>query len=137
MRKFHRNRYVVDTIDSLWEMDLADVSDLKTDNDNYKYLLFVIDVSSCFLWIQPVKDKTAKNVIKALEIILAERKPRSIKSDKGSEFKNKYVKLFLAKQDIHAYYSQNETKSAIMERSIRTIKTALYRYFRHKQTYAI
>lgn len=74
-------------------------------------------------------------MIKALEIILADRKPRLIKSDKGSEFKNKYVKRFLAKQDIHAYYSQNETKSAIVERSIRTIKTASYRYFRHKQAY--
>lgn len=47
--KFPRNRYVVDTIDSLWKMDLADVSDLKTENDNYKYLLFIIDVFSRFL----------------------------------------------------------------------------------------
>ena len=135
VRKFPRNRYVVDTVDSLWEMDLADVSDLKAENDNYKYLLFVIDVFSRFLWIQPLKDKTANNVIKALGVILSERKPQSIKSDKGSEFKNKYVQRYLSKQNIHAYYSQNETKSAIVERSIRTIKVALYRYFRHKQAY--
>ena len=64
-RKFPRNKYVVNTVDSLWEMDLADVSNIKSHNDNYKYLLFVMDVFSRFLWIQPIKDKTAKNVISA------------------------------------------------------------------------
>jgi len=45
------------------------------------------------------------------------------------------VRSFLKKEDIHTFYSQDETKDALVERSIRTIKTALYRYFRHKQTY--
>ena len=53
--KFPRNKYVVNTIDSLWEMDLADLSNIRSHNDNYKYLLFVIDVFSRYLWIQPLK----------------------------------------------------------------------------------
>jgi hypothetical protein len=114
VRKFPRNRYVVNTIDSLWEM--ADVSKIRSHNQNFKYLLFVIDVVSRYLWIQPITDKT------------------SIKSDKGSEFKNKEVRSFLKKEDIHTFYSQDETKHALVERSIRTIKKALYRYFKHKQT---
>jgi len=116
-------------------MDLADVSNIRSHNQNYTYLLFVIDVFSRYLWIQPIKDKTSKRVINALKIVLRSRKPNSIKSDKGSEFKNKEVRSFLKKEDIHTFYSQNETKGALVERSIRTIKTALYRYFRHKQTY--
>jgi transposase InsO family protein len=116
-------------------MDLADVSSIHSHNQNYKYLLFVIDVFSRYLWIQPIKDKTSKSVINALKIVLRSRKPNSIKSDKGSEFKNKEVRSFLKKEDIHTFYSQNETKGALVERSIRTIKTALYRYFSHKQTY--
>lgn len=45
------------------------------------------------------------------------------------------MRSFLKKEDIHTFYSQNETKGALVERSIRTIKTALLRYFRHNQTY--
>ena len=96
---------------------MADVSKIRSHNQNFKYLLFVIDVVSRYLWIQPITDKT------------------SIKSDKGSEFKNKEVRSFLKKEDIHTFYSQDETEDTLIERSIRTIKKALYRYFRHKQTY--
>jgi hypothetical protein len=67
VRKFPRNRYVVNTIDSLWEM--ADVSNIRSHNQNYKYLLFVIDVFSRYLWIQPITDKTSKSVINALKIV--------------------------------------------------------------------
>ena len=117
-------------------MTLSTTPHMKSNNDNYKYLLFVIDVFSRFLWIQPIKNKTAKNVISALKIILSSgRKPTSIRSDKGSEFKNAEVKKFLSKEGIHTYYSQNETKCAVVERVIRTMKSILYRYFRHKQTY--
>ena len=100
-------------------MTLSTTPHMKSNNDNYKYLLFVIDVFSRFLWIQPIKNKTAKNVISALKIILSSsRKPTSIRSDKGSEFKNVEVKQFLNKEGIHTYYSQNETKSAVVERVI-------------------
>ena len=133
VRKFPRNRYVVNTIDSLWEM--AYVSNIRSHSQNYKYLLFVIDVFSRYLWIQPITEKTSKSVINALKIVLRSRKLNSIKSDKGSEFKNKEVRSFLKKEDIHTFYSQDETEDTLIERSIRTIKKALYRYFRHKQTY--
>ena len=133
VRKFPRNRYAVNTIDSLWEM--ADVSNIRSHSQNYKYLLFVIDVFSRYLWIQPITEKTTKSVINALKIVLRSRKLNSIKSDKGSEFKNKEVRSFLKKEDIHTFYSQDETEDTLVERSIRTIKKALYRYFRHKQTY--
>ena len=94
VRTFPRSRYVVNTIDSLWEMDLADFSNIQSSNDGYRFLLVVIDVFSKFLWVQPLKDKRAQSVIKALKVILSGRKPRSIKSDKGSEFKNKDVQRF-------------------------------------------
>jgi hypothetical protein len=68
VRKFPRNRYVVNTIDSLWEM--ADDSNIRSHNQNYKYFLFVIDVFSRYLWIQPITDITSKSVINALKIAL-------------------------------------------------------------------
>ena len=75
-------------------------------------------------------------MLKALKKILAgDRKPNSIRSDLGKEFKNKYVRDYLSKEDINTYYSQNETKSAIVERVIRTFRQIMFRYFRHKLTY--
>jgi len=68
-------------------------------------------------------------------VLSSNRKPRSIRSDKGSEFKNKEVRNFSSQKGIHTYYSQNETKRAVVERVIRTVKSILHRYFRHKQTY--
>ena len=35
-------------------------------NDNYKYLLIVIDVLSKYAWVMPLKDKTGKTITEAL-----------------------------------------------------------------------
>ena len=45
-RKFKRNRVITIGIDDLWDADLADVSNLKKDNDNIHFLLLAIDVFS-------------------------------------------------------------------------------------------
>jgi hypothetical protein len=39
------------------------------------------------------------------------RKPKILRTDKGSEFKNKWVKAFLRKEGVHSIYTENETKS--------------------------
>lgn len=126
----------MDTTDSLWEMDLAQLDNIQSFNSGFKFLLFVIDCFSKFLWIQPIKDKTHTSVLYALKNVLSgTRKPTSIRSDLGKEFKNQYVRKYLSNQGINAYYSLNDTKCAIVERSIRSLKSILYRYFRHNQTY--
>ena len=42
------------------------------DNDGYKYLLVVIDIFSRYGWVQPLKDKTAKEIVSAFDKILKE-----------------------------------------------------------------
>lgn len=50
-RSFPRSRVVVDTIDSMWDGDLADVSNLSSENDGYKFLLVLIFlVAFCSLY---------------------------------------------------------------------------------------
>jgi hypothetical protein len=48
-------------------IDLADTSNISDDNNGIKYLLFVIDIFSKYLWIKPLENKTAKDVVKALQ----------------------------------------------------------------------
>ena len=63
------------------------------------------------------------------------RVPQSIRTDKGSEFANRWVKQFMKENKIYYYTTQNQTKANYAERVIRTLKNMMYRYFSHTQTY--
>ena len=56
-------------------------------NDGYKYLLVVIDIFSHYAWIEPLKDKTAKQITAAFNKILSEgHKPRRLRTDAATDF---------------------------------------------------
>lgn len=57
-----RARVVESGIDNQWDSNLADMSSLSRFNGGIKYLLVVIDIFSRFLWVQPLKNKTGKEV---------------------------------------------------------------------------
>ena len=48
--------------------------------------------------------------------------------DKGSEFYNRSMKLWLEKNDTEMYSTHNEGKSVVAERFIRTIKNKVSKY---------
>ena len=62
---------------------------LANQNDNYKYLLTVIDVLSKFAWVVPIKDKSEKTITEAFKPILSTIKPKLLQVDKGTKFYNK------------------------------------------------
>ena len=62
-RHYKRNRVIVGGIDELWQMDLADMQVIVTENDGYRYLLVCIDVFSKFVWVIPLKTKTGPVVL--------------------------------------------------------------------------
>ena len=135
-RKFKRNRIVPTQCDAQWDMDLADVSNLEKYNDGIKFLLVVIDLFSRYLWVQPLKGKTHQDILKGLQDILRQgRKPESARSDKGSEFVNRWVNKFMKGLDINHFTSQNKTKANYAERVIRSLKNLMYRYMFHNQTH--
>ena len=45
-RKFIRGKTISSGIDDLWQMDLADLTDKMDENDDYRFMLTVIDVFS-------------------------------------------------------------------------------------------
>lgn len=123
-------------MDSLWDADLASVQTISKHNKVIQDLLVVVDVFSRFLWVVPLMNKTAQEVIKGLQQVLSQgRKCKTFRFDKGSEFRNQWVKTFLKKQNIYFYYTDNETKANYSEVAIRTLKSNLYRYFRSKHTF--
>lgn len=135
-KTFPRSKVIVNTIDSMWDGDLADVSNIASHNDGYKFLLVLIDIFSRYLFIVPLKNKHHQNIVDGLKLVFQKRrKPNTLRTDKGSEFKNRWVKAFLKKEEIHAMNTQNETKANYAERVIRTMKNLMYRYFMKNRTY--
>ena len=129
-RTFKRNKVYAPEIDSLWEADLAFVHDVAKENDGVNYLLVVIDVFSKYVWVRPMKNKTAYSLLEAFDCILSEgRKPEKLRTDKGTEFLNKTFQKYLKKKNIHFYTANNEPKASVVERVNRTLKSKLYRYF--------
>lgn len=136
-RRFKRRRYIVSGIDDLWQADLADMSNLSQDNNGVTFLLVVIDVFSKYLWVRPLKAKTATVTLDAIDDIMmtAERKPRNFQTDKGTEFMNQQAKVYFNNMGVNFYQTQNiETKAAVAERVIRTLKGRLYKYLTSNDT---
>ena len=129
-RKFKRRRVFVNGIDKIWASDLADMSALSKDNKGFNFLLLVIDIFSKYGWIIPLKDKKGKTVADALKTIFEERKPKKLWTDKGKEFYNKDVKGL-----VEIYSTENEEKSSVVERWIRTMKEKMWKYFTDNNTY--
>ncbi|KAJ8319639.1 hypothetical protein KUTeg_002819 [Tegillarca granosa] len=135
-RKFPRNRVIVEGIDAQWDCDLMDLKNLSKWNEKIQYILVAQDVFSRYVFAVPMKQKTGQETVKGFkEIFSSGRKPKMIRADKGSEFKNKWVKNFLKNQGVHLIFTQNETKSNYAERSIQNIKNRFYRMFTETKSY--
>ena len=70
-RRFIRRRTYSKGIGDLYQIDLADLFNLSSYNDGYRYLLNCIDVFSKRAWSSLLKSKTGREVTEAFELILA------------------------------------------------------------------
>ena len=91
-------------------------------NKGFRSLLCIFDIFSihaCFICFKDKKDITITN---AFQNILDEsnRKQKTIQVDKGSKFYNRSIRLWLQDNDIEMYYTNNERKSVLAKRFIRT-----------------
>ena len=121
---------MVSGIDKIWAADLADMTAFKDYNDGYTFLLLVIDTFSKYGYLIPLKNKKGETVANALKDIFKKRKPGKLWTDKGKEFYNKDVKDL-----VELYSTENEEKSSIAERWVRTIKEKMWKYFTDNNTY--
>ena len=135
-RKFRKRRVLVSGIDKIWAADLADMQALSKENEEYKFLLLVIDTFSKYGWIVPLKNKKGETMVKAFKTIFEEgRTPGKLWTDKGTEFYNKNMNDLRKLNNIELYSTENEEKSSIAERWIRTMKEKMWKYFTDNNTY--
>ena len=138
-RVAYRNKVLVSGIDDQFEADLADLSadSYVKANDGVKYLLVVIDVFSRYLWVEALKNKLPQTIIDAFKKIFkrSNRKPRRLRTDRGSEFTALKTRKFMQSQDIHQMFSHNELQANYAERVIKTLKTKIFQYIVNENTF--
>ena len=94
-------------------------------NKGIRLLLCVIDTYNKYAWVTPLKDKKGVTIVSAFQNVLNDsmRKPNKMWVDKGSEFYNRWMKLWLKDNVIEMYSINNEEKYVVAKRFIRTLKT--------------
>ena len=112
--------------DEVWSCDLAEMEPAIGKNHiKYKFLLVCIDVFTRYAWLEPIRNKNVQWLISAYKKLFTEAKPRKIWFDKEKAIYSKEMKKFLDDNNIELYSTENEGKSVIAERFIRTMRESL------------
>ena len=134
--KFKRQRIIPLYRDETWSADLTDKSSLSKYNNNYKFILTVIDIFTKYAWAIPLKNKSGLSITNGFKIVLSEspqggsdpRKPEKLWVDRGSEFYNKTFKSLLkeygtgkAASGMELYSTYSDLKAVFIERFNRTL----------------
>ncbi|MEL7196320.1 MAG: DDE-type integrase/transposase/recombinase [Bacteroidota bacterium] len=129
-KRYPVRHYIVHDIDEQWQADLAEVQDIASKNQGYRYILTVIDIFSRYAWARPLKSKRGEDVTAAFRDIFQEgRIPKRIQTDQGREFENRHVRALFHEHNIELFSVKSAYKAAIVERFNRTLKHRLWRYF--------
>ena len=129
--KFPTRKYNTSGINDLWQMDLMEMIPYAKVNNGFKYILTCIDVFSRVARALPVKSKSAVDMVKVINSMLASASPHHIQTDQGKEFYNKSVQELLKSRRINHYSVYSKFKCALVERFNRTLREKLNRYFTH------
>ena len=134
--KFKRQRVIPLYKDETWSADLIDKSSLSKYNNNYKFILTVINIFTKYAWTIPSKNKSGLSITNGFKTILSEgRKPEKLWVDRGSEFYNKTFKSLLKEYEtgkaasgisetasqIELYSTYSDLKAVFIERFNRTL----------------
>ena len=129
IEKFKRRKIYARFNGNIRAADLAEMESLSFKNKNVKYLLCVVDVFTKYAWVKRLKNKKGKTVLNAMIEIVNEfnRKPNKLWVDQGREFCNRLIQEWLNNNDILMYLTQNESKSVIAVRFVRTLNAKIYK----------
>lgn len=130
-KRLNNDRIVVSGLDFQHSTDLADMQRYSGENGGIRYLLCVVDSLSKFAWVEPLTDKRSATVAEAMKKIYnnSSRLPKTIRSDRGTEFLGAETQRFFKDKGIIHYTADNRTKASISERFIRTLKEKIFKHF--------
>ena len=108
---------------------MIDKSSRSKYNNNYKFILTVIDIFTKYAWAIPLKNKSGLSVTNGFKLVLGEhlqggsehRKPEKLWVDRGSEFYNKTIKSLLKEYELKLYSTCSDLKAVFIERFNKTL----------------
>ncbi len=111
---FKRRKLFVHGFSSIWQADLAEMGEVRS----YKYFLCCIDLFSRNIYCESLKNKTGKDVRKAMTLIFkrAGITPRQIETDRGGEFMSNST--FFKQKHIYFKTKVGRNKAAFAEYAI-------------------
>ena len=88
IRTFRKRRVYSSFKDNIWDVDLEDIQLISNFNKGLRFLLCIIDNSSKYAWVIPLKNKKGVTIVNTFQKILDDwkRKPDKIWVYQGSEF---------------------------------------------------
>ena len=117
----------------LYEADLIDYARIKNHNNQWKYILVVIDDFTKKVYARELKNKTAAEIHKAFtEIFKVAGNPQSLMTDQESGITSKMFQKMLKDRNIE--WVNNMTHAPTVERVIGTLKNMIQRYFEANNT---
>ncbi len=132
IKKFIRNKTIVNGCNDTWQIDLIDVKNLKNKSFSqyFTFLFTCIDAFSRKAFVIPIKNKSAEETTRAFNEILIKnkQKPVNIYSDNGKEFLGLFREN-LKKLKINQIFTKSIFKASIVERFNKTLQTIMYRIF--------
>ena len=138
-RKFPRLKARCMGINDIWAVDVAFMDKLGHANNNIKYLFIAVDILSRYLYVEPMRTKSANSNRDALKRIIEKQAtkhvppPEKLWLDEGGEFKGAF-ETYCSEQGILLYHTFTETKSTFAERFIRSLKSIIHKYMDAKET---
>ena len=98
-------------------------------NKGINYLLCSVDLFSKYAWVVPLKDKRRIIIDNAFQKIISRgRKLNNIWLDQGGGFYNKLFKRFLIINNIEMYSTENEGKSVVAGKFMRTLENKTFKH---------
>ena len=137
VRNFRHPRVLAFSLNYQWDSDTANMVKYKDLNDGYSYFAVFIDIFSRFLYTYPLKTLSGSEMTKIFERLINDKgvKPKKLRTDQGSEYKNKQFETLLQKENIENILTYYETKANFAERVIKTIKLKIFKYFTNSETF--
>ena len=135
-RTFQRPKVLAFTKNYQWDSDTANMVKYKSDNNEYAYFVVFIDIFTRYLYTAPLKTLRGEEMVAVFQRIIREtdETPEILRTDQGSEYKNRPFNNLLNENKIKHLYTYYETKANYAERVIKTIKNKIIKYLSDKET---
>ena len=129
IRKFERQKVIVNHINEIYSTDLVDMTQYSKINKGYKNIFTNIDVFSKIAYAYPIKSKKIQDIKPCFEKIFKKNKPNFIWLDKEPAFLSKEMQQFFKDNDVKIYHTNSHLKAVIIERFNRSLRELVMKEF--------